>query len=142
MVVVVVGVVGGEGGGWGGGWGRGGGGGMWRATGASPLCFPLDGPRGGEGPGGALFVEGERLPALCAPAAAVLAELADRRCVPWSRLAELGVPAAAPDSPEEAECAELLLALLERGHLFLPTDVEEEEGEEEEEDERVEVVDL
>jgi hypothetical protein len=106
------------------------------------MCFLLDSTLGGEGPGGALFVDGERLPALSAHAASVLAELADRRCVPWARLVELGVPAGAPISPEQAECAELLLALLERGHLFLPTDVEEEEGEEEEEDDRVEVVDL
>ena len=83
--------------------------------------------------GGTLFADGRSFAAAGAAAAAVAAEFADRRAVPWPHLVTL--------VNGDAEARGLLQTLLELGLLFVPSE-EDDEDELEDEDERVEEIDL
>ncbi len=84
---------------------------------------------------GTLFADGRSFATASGAAAAVAAEFADRRAVPWPHLVSL--------VSGDAEARGMLQTLLELGLLFVPS--EEEEGEDEEDganEERVEEIDL
>jgi 50S ribosomal protein L16 3-hydroxylase len=82
---------------------------------------------------GTLFADGRSFATAGAAAAAVAAEVADLRAVPWAHLVSL--------VSGDAEARDLLQTLLELGLLFVPSEEEEEELEDGA-DERVEEVDL
>ena len=83
--------------------------------------------------GGTLFVDGQRFAVGSELAAAVASEVADKRALDWSELRALGVPQhlTAESGDAQVETAELLIALITAGFLFLPTDEAEGEGEDE-----------
>ena len=83
--------------------------------------------------GGTLFVDGQRFVVRSEAAARVAAEVADRRALEWGKLRALGVPVHLSADSDEAqvETAELMVALITAGFLFLPTDDEPEDVEDE-----------
>lgn len=84
--------------------------------------------------GGTLFADGRSFEAASAAAAAVAAEFADRRVVPWPQLLAL--------VNDDVEARSLLQTLLELGLLFVPSDEDADDEPDDADDERVEEIDL